>query len=187
MSLNVESIFSEAPTDRLVELRDFFESLQLPDSRLDTDTLVRITDALAARPDLFEDLLVDDEVNRWWLQLFLTENYEVRLLTWEREQSSDWHDHGGSSGAWTVTAGALYETYRAEDHFSVRDRHYVAGDNGSFGPEHVHDVIYEGGKPAVSIHAYSPPLSGLTVYDRTRFGFVARDFVLEENRAAQRS
>jgi len=104
MSLNVESIFSEAPTERLVELRDFFESLQLPDSRLDTETLVRVTDALAQRPDLFEDLLVDDEVNRWWLQLFLTENYEVRLLTWEREQSSDWHDHGGSSGAWTVTA-----------------------------------------------------------------------------------
>jgi quercetin dioxygenase-like cupin family protein len=187
MSLNVKSTFSEAPANRTAELRDFFESLHLPDSRLDPDTLVSITDALAARPELFEDLLVDDEVNRWWLQLFLTDNYEVRLLTWEREQSSDWHDHGGSSGAWTVTAGSLYETYRAEDHFSVRDRHYVAGDNGSFGPEHVHDVIYEAGKPAVSIHAYSPPLSGLTVYDRTRFGFVARDFVLEENRAAQRS
>jgi quercetin dioxygenase-like cupin family protein len=187
MSLNVESVFSEAPSERVSQLRDFFASLQLPDSRLDRDTLVTITDALAARPELFEDLLVDDEVNRWWLQLFRTENYEVRLLTWEREQSSDWHDHGGSSGAWTVTAGALYETFRAEDHFSVRDRHYAAGDSGSFGPEHVHDVIYEDGKPAVSIHAYSPPLSGLTVYDRTRFGFVARDFVLEENRAAQRS
>jgi quercetin dioxygenase-like cupin family protein len=187
MSLNVESIFSEAAPERFVALRTFFDSLQLPDGRLDTDTLARITNALAARPDLFEDLLVDDEVNRWWLQLFVTESYEVRLLTWEREQSSDWHDHGGSSGAWTVTGGALYESYRAEDHFSVRDRHYVAGDSGSFGPEHVHDVIYEDGKPAVSIHAYSPPLSGLTVYDRTRFGFVARGFVLEESRAEQRS
>ena len=137
MSLNVEAVFSEAPAERINALRDFFESLALPDNRLDRDTLVSITDALAARPELFEDLLVDDEVNRWWLQLFLTENYEVRLLTWEREQSSDWHDHGGSSGAWTVTAGALYESYRAEDHVSVRDRHYVAGDYGSFGPEHV--------------------------------------------------
>jgi quercetin dioxygenase-like cupin family protein len=187
MSLNVDAVFSEAPEARTTELREFFESLRLPEGRLNTDTLVRITDAIAARPDLFEDLLVDDEVNRWWLQLWVTESYEVRLLTWEREQSSDWHDHGGSSGAWTVTSGALYETYRAEDHVSVRDRHYVAGDNGSFGPEHVHDVIYESGKPAASIHAYSPPLSGLTVYDRTRFGFVARDFVLEENRAEQRS
>jgi len=187
MSLKVESIFSEASSERIIELREFFESLKLPEGRLNCDTLVRITDALAARPGLFEDLLVDDAVNRWWLQLFVTESFEVRLLTWKREQSCDWHDHGGSSGAWTVTAGALYETYRAEDHFSVRDHHYVAGDSGSFGPEHVHDVIYENGTPAVSIHAYSPPLSGLTVYDRTRFGFVTRDFVLEENRAAQRS
>jgi hypothetical protein len=48
-------------------------------------------------------------------------------------------------------------------------------------------MIYEAGKPAVSIHAYSPPLSGLTVYDRTRFGFVARDFVNEERRAEELS
>ncbi len=182
MSLNISTAPREAPESRVRERREFFESLQLPTGRLDGDTLERLTNAVAARPDLCEDLLVDDEVNRWWLQFYVTENFEVRLLTWEREQSSDWHDHGGSSGAWTVTGGALYETYRAEDHVSVRDRHYVAGDSGSFGPEHVHDVIYEAGKPAASIHAYSPPLSGLTVYDRTRFGFVAREFIEEERR-----
>ena len=187
MSLDLATIASEAPTSRVMELREFFESLHLPTGRLDEETLEGITNALAARPELFEDLLVDDPVNRWWLQLFATESYEVRLLTWEREQSSDWHDHGGSSGAWSVTAGALYETFRAEDHVSIRDRHYVTGDSGSFGPEHVHDVVYESGTPAASIHAYSPPLSGLTLYDRTRFGFVAREFVLEERRAEQRS
>jgi len=36
MSLNVESIFSEAPAKRIVELRAFFESLQLPEGRLGT-------------------------------------------------------------------------------------------------------------------------------------------------------
>ena len=59
------------PRTRATELREFFASLELPEGRLDTDALVGITDALAARPDLFEDLLVDDEVNRWWLQLFV--------------------------------------------------------------------------------------------------------------------
>ena len=62
----------------------------------------------------------------------------------------------------------------------------MAGDSGSFGPEHVHDVIYESGRPAASIHASSPPLSGLTVYDRTRFGFAAREFVAEGQRGEQR-
>ena len=33
MSLNVETVFSEAPEDRLTELRAFFESLKLPDGR----------------------------------------------------------------------------------------------------------------------------------------------------------
>jgi quercetin dioxygenase-like cupin family protein len=187
MSLNIATISSEAPASRVNELREFFESLRLPAGRLDTVTLEKVTNALAARPDLFEDLLVDDEVNHWWHRLFATESYEVRLLTWESEQSSDWHDHGGSSGAWTVTAGALYETYRGDDYVSVGDRHYAAGDSGSFGPGHVHDVIYESGQPAVSIHAYSPSLCGLTVYDHTRFGFVAREFKAEEQRAEQRS
>jgi hypothetical protein len=185
MSLNIDPVFSEAPEARSVELGEFFASLQLPDGRLDADTLARITSALAARPDLYEDLVADVEANRRWLQLFLTESFEVRLLTWGREQSSDFHDHGGSSGAWSVTAGELYEAFRAPDHLSVFDRNLRAGDHGAFGPEHVHDVIYEAGTPAVSIHAYSPPLSGLAVYDRTRFGFVARDFVTEERRAEQ--
>jgi hypothetical protein len=74
MSLNLATISSEAPATRVHELSEFFESLKLPTGRLDTHTLERITNALAARPDLFEDLLVDDEVNRWWLQLFATES-----------------------------------------------------------------------------------------------------------------
>jgi len=62
MSLNVETILSEAPATRAAELRMFFESLKLPEGRLDAARFVRITDAVAARADLFEDLLVDDEV-----------------------------------------------------------------------------------------------------------------------------
>jgi hypothetical protein len=185
MSLNVEAVFSEAPEARTIELHELLASLRLPDGRLSADWLATITEALAARPDLFEDLLVDVAAERRWFQLYLTECFEVRLLTWDREQTSDWHDHGGSSGAWSVTAGELYEAFRAPDHVSVFDRHLRAGDQGSFGPDHVHDVIFESGNPAVSIHAYSPPLNGVTVYDRTQFGYVAREFVLEERRAEQ--
>jgi hypothetical protein len=41
MSLNVETILSEAPATRAAELRTFFESLKLPEGRLDARTLVR--------------------------------------------------------------------------------------------------------------------------------------------------
>jgi hypothetical protein len=48
-------------------------------------------------------------------------------------------------------------------------------------------MLYEAGQPAVSVHAYSPPLKGLTFYERTPLGFVARDFLLEEVRGESRS
>jgi hypothetical protein len=44
-------------------------------------------------------------------------------------------------------------------------------------------MIHESGSPAMSVHAHSPPFSGLTFYDRTPKGFVARDLVLEVDRS----
>ena len=57
----------------------------------------------------------------------------------------------------------------------------------SFATDYVHDVARVSKAPAVSIHAYSPPLNGLTFYDRTRFGFIAREFIEEERRSTFRS
>jgi hypothetical protein len=43
----------------------------------------------------------------------------------------------------------------------------------SFGPHYVHDVRNpESGSVAVSVHAYSPPLSAMTRYDLTPGGLV---------------
>jgi len=46
-------------------------------------------------------------------------------------------------------------------------------------------MIYEAGKPAVSIHAYSRRSAGSRATTELRFGFVARDFVNEERRAEE--
>ena len=42
----------------------------------------------------------------------------------------------------------------------------------SFGPRHVHEVVNETAAPAVSIHAYSPPLAGMRRYELTGRGLV---------------
>lgn len=172
---------------RADQVRSVLEGLELSDGRLTTDELERVVRAIAATPVIFEDLVVDDEENRWWLLLFKTDNYEVRILGWEHEQRSDWHDHGGSSGVFVVTQGTLFEIHRASDHVSVESRQFKEGDVGSFGPDYVHDMIYESGKPAVSIHAYSPPLTGFTSYIRTPLGFVAKEYVEEEQRSSTRT
>lgn len=125
---------------------------------------------------------MDSPGQRWWLILFRSDAYEVRVLSWEFDQSSGWHDHGGSSGGFVVTRGCLFETSRGADLVSVEERQFVSGDGGGFGPEHVHDVGFVDGKPAVSIHAYSPPLTNLTLYDHTPYGFVAREVVPDDRR-----
>jgi hypothetical protein len=138
--------------------------------------------AVAARSELFDDLVVDDPDHRWWMTLHEAENLDIRVLAWEHDQASDWHDHGGSSGAYIVKAGSLRERFRAGDDTSIAERVVGPGRTASFGPSHVHDVIYSSGTPAVSVHAYSPPLSGLTYYDHGPLGFVARAVVPEESR-----
>ncbi len=187
MSLSYIERVSEAPQDRVEEIHQLLETLDLPDARLSTEQLELVVNTVSARPDLWQDLVVDDRESRWWLLLFRTPSFEVKIHTWQAEQASDWHDHGGSSGAMRVTQGSLRESHRTKDGVGVRESIFTPGGFGSFGTDYVHDVVHETGEPAVSIHAYSPPLSGLTYYERTRFGFVARAFVEEERRSLFRT
>ena len=184
---NTKTLISEAPLDQAEQVRALLDQLNLSNGRLSIDELETIVFAVATRPSLYEDLIVDDVDNRWWLLLFKTDNFEVRILGWEREQRSDWHDHGGSSGSFVVTQGSLLERFRAADHVTFASRRYTIGQHGSFGPEHVHDVVYESGTPAVSIHAYSPPLTGLTTYVHSPYGLVAHEYVEEEQRSGTRT
>ena len=71
-----------------------------------------ITTALAARRDLWADLVVRDPDVRWYLPLHRSNSCDVWLLAWERGQDTDWHDHGGSSGSFAVAEGSLTEQYR---------------------------------------------------------------------------
>jgi hypothetical protein len=187
MSLNFIERVSEAPHERAEQLHELLDELDLPDARLSPEQLELVVNAVAARPDLWQDLIVADHQSRWWLLLYRTPGFEVKLLTWENEQSSDWHDHGGSSGAFRVTQGSVRELHRAKDSIGVDAAIFAPGGYGSFGTDYVHDVVHESGDPAVSIHAYSPPLSGLTYYERTRFGFIARAFIEEERRSTFRT
>jgi hypothetical protein len=182
MSLSYEELITEAPEDRAYELHELLGGLDLPDGRLTTEQLELIVTSVAQRPDLYEDLVVDHEDTRWWLLLYRTPSFEVKLLTWKADQSSDWHDHGGSSGALTVTAGSLSERRRAADGVGIDCSVHSVGALTSFGTDYVHDVDFRSGQPAVSIHAYSPPLHALTFYEHTSYGFVADRIVLEDRR-----
>jgi len=173
MTIETLSTTSEAPADRAAAIGALLASLQLGGDRLTPSELEHVAVAVAARAEIWRDLVVDSSEKRWWLCLHRSANLEVRLLSWEAAQASDWHDHGGSSGGFSVVEGSLHERYRTNAGADVRARRFGAGSTACFGPAHVHDMRHESGHPAVSMHAYSPPITVFTTYEETPYGLAA--------------
>jgi rhodanese-related sulfurtransferase len=148
--------------------------------RLSPARLQAVTGVLAARRDLWADLVVHDPDVRWYLPLHRSNSCDVWLLAWECGQDTDWHDHGGSSGSFAAAEGCLVEQYRAASGRRLSRRQVVAGRGVAFGPGHVHNVAHGGSGSATSIHAYSPPLLAMTYYQVTGYGLIARETVAIE-------
>jgi hypothetical protein len=126
--------------------------------------------AIAASPSQWRGIVQFDEGRRWYRRLELEQDYEVWLLSWLPGQETGFHDHGGAAGAFAVARGTLRERAVAAPRRLPRDRTLRAGRVRSFGPEHVHDVSNVSGEPAVSVHAYSPPLTAMRRYQLTESG-----------------
>ena len=134
--------------------------------------LGQIARALAARLDEWSDVLRFDPGRRWYRRLALADDHEVWLLTWLPGQGTGFHDHGHAAGAFAVARGQLREQIAAGPVQHVRRRTVTAGGVRAFGSQHVHDVANVSGEPAVSVHAYSPPLTAMRRYDLTTAGLV---------------
>jgi len=115
-----------------------------------------------------------DPEGRWYEQIRVDDALELWLISWLPGQSTGFHDHGGANGAFGVVWGELEEHVVARGVVSSAANPVPAGKVRSFGPRHVHDVRNSSaGSVAVSVHAYSPPLSAMTRYDLTPGGLVA--------------
>jgi rhodanese-related sulfurtransferase len=163
--------------ERQQAIMDTLNGLLPRAGRLSSAQLRSITVALAARPELWADLVVRDVDVRWYLPLHRSNACDVWLLAWERGQDTDWHDHGGSSGSFAVAEGSLVEQYRVPSGRRLSSRRLSATQAAAFGPGHVHDVAHGGEGSATSIHAYSPPLVAMTYYKASSYGLIARETV----------
>jgi predicted metal-dependent enzyme (double-stranded beta helix superfamily) len=115
-----------------------------------------------------------DPEGRWYERIQMSEDFEVWLISWLPGQSTGFHDHGPSAGAFGVVWGALDESAPPVGSAKPRARRLAAGAVRSFGPRYVHDVQNSStGSVAVSVHAYSPPLSSMTRYNLTPGGLAA--------------
>jgi hypothetical protein len=166
-------------TARIRLLDELLGGLELPTGRLGERALAGIVRTVARHPELFEDLVDDDPSPGWSMVLHTSANFDVHVNAWGSTGSSDWHDHGGSSGAYAVVHGGLVERFRVDDGIALESRHVCRGGVATFGASHIHDVVHHDGRPAISVHAYSPWLVALTYYDWSAYGFVVRDIVRE--------
>ena len=112
---------------------------------------------------------------RWYERQYHGPDYDIWVISWLPGQSTGFHDHGASSGAFVVATGILEEHRPGE-----RTRVIHPGKPRAFGPGYAHDVLNVSLAPAISIHAYSPPLSEMNEYELDGSRLVPRERVLDK-------
>ena len=126
--------------------------------------------AVGEAPETWRAIVQFTRDRRWFRRLALTDDYEIWLLTWLPGQRTGFHDHGDAAGAFTVAQGELRESLASAVASRIRHRTASQGSVTRFGGQHLHEVSNASAAPAVSVHAYSPPLSAMRRYEMTNSG-----------------
>ena len=124
---------------------------------------------LSAQRSLWQPLIQYDPLSRYYTRLASEPEFEAWLLTWLPGQGTEWHDHGGSAGAFVTLAGTLTEWHATvapgrAPRIQAAPRELSAGTLRPFGTKHVHQVTNRGPEPAVSLHVYGPALTEMNHY-----------------------
>jgi hypothetical protein len=133
------------------------------DHDLDLTALRRLVSGIAADPDKWRQLVNLDAEHRHFAQLWRDDHVDVWVISWMNGHDTGFHDHDLSSGAVAIVEGELVEERLAIGGPPSR-RCYSAGTSFDFDASHVHRMHQASGGPAVSIHAYSPPLWRMGAY-----------------------
>jgi quercetin dioxygenase-like cupin family protein len=140
---------------------------------------------LAQSPERWRHLVRHSEDARVYEQIWDDEEVNAWVICWSEDQDTGFHDHDESAAGIAVIAGAVREERLR---FSSPPSQRVAGPGETFTVprEAIHRVLHAGDGPAVTIHAYSPPLNRTGVYRIGEDGELERlpQSVEEELRAA---
>lgn len=119
---------------------------------------------LATTSELWSPFIPAVGSSRSSVHLLETQALDVWLLGWPPGTCVEPHDHGASAGAFTVVRGTLIEVRWSGEQ---RRRVVAPGEVISIAARVVHDVLAGDAAevpPAVSLHAYSPPLRTMGFY-----------------------
>jgi quercetin dioxygenase-like cupin family protein len=134
---------------------------------------------LAARPERWRHAVRHASDARVYEQIWDDEDVNAWVICWSEAQDTGFHDHDDSSAAIAVISGQVRE-----------DRLRLGRPPGSrtFGPGSIftvpavaiHRVLHAGDAPAVTLHAYSPPLVRTGAYRIGADGELERELLSYE-------
>jgi mannose-6-phosphate isomerase-like protein (cupin superfamily) len=99
---------------------------------------------------VYEQMWNDERVNAW-------------VICWSEDQDTGFHDHDQSGAAIAVISGQVREE-RLRVGAPTARQVVGPGSTITIPPVAIHRVRHAGATPAVTIHAYSPPLVRTGVY-----------------------
>lgn len=125
--------------------------------------LEQFTSALVQSPERWRHLVRHSPAERTYQQLWDDEELNAWLICWSREHDTGFHDHERSAAVIEVIDGYVREErlrLLAEPISQV----FAAGARVYVPPAAIHRVQHWGPRPAITIHAYSPPLRTTGAY-----------------------
>jgi hypothetical protein len=128
---------------------------------------------LADRPELWIHLVQHDPTRRLCAELLSDDHLTAWLICWMNDHDTGFHDHDTSAGAVAIVGGRVREE-RLTLGAAPRSRSFTAGEHFHFSPTDIHRVRHAGADPAVTLHAYSPPLRRMGAYVVADDGVLAR-------------
>jgi hypothetical protein len=133
---------------------------------------------IAGRRSLWGHLVRHDPGARVYEELLLDDHVAVWLICWMHDHDTGFHDHDRSSGGVAIASGAV-----REERLSLSGpltRAFRAGQAFDFASSDIHRVLHAGPGPAITIHAYSPPLSRMGAYETSPTGELRRHSISYE-------
>lgn len=145
-----------------------------PDGVLDTDALAKLVGDVVADRETWEPLVVVDPERRRYRLVYEDDRLDLWVLSWMPGQATGLHDHGVSGVALTAAQGSVEERHLVIGAEPTR-RILTPGPVYTGASGYIHAVGHDSGAPAVTIHAYSPPLVQVGQYRATPDGQIWRE------------
>jgi len=130
---------------------------------LTLDQLHEFAAGLAAAPERWRHYVRHDSGARVYQEIWNDGEVNAWVICWSEDQDTGFHDHDESGAAIAVVSGKV-----REDRLALagppRSREIDAGETFTVPAVAIHRVLHAGDRPAITIHAYSPPLRRTGAY-----------------------